>query len=97
MFDGDAINRCELFDESDLDLALARFDDLSAATPRSVNAATRTTEQFVRCFAANDWDALTEILAGTSPWMIAAAWWAPESGAAEMLKSRTCGHSTTLD
>ncbi|TPG32059.1 BTAD domain-containing putative transcriptional regulator [Mycolicibacterium hodleri] len=61
-FDGDAISRCELFDESDLDLALARFDELSAATPRPVNAAARTTERFVRCFATGDWDALTETL-----------------------------------
>ena len=28
-FDGDLINRCELFDEADLDAALARFDELS--------------------------------------------------------------------
>jgi hypothetical protein len=27
--DGDLINRCELFDEADLDAALARFDELS--------------------------------------------------------------------
>ena len=28
--DGDLINRCELFDEADLDAALARFDELSS-------------------------------------------------------------------
>ena len=27
--DGDLVNRCELFDEADLDAALARFDELS--------------------------------------------------------------------
>ena len=36
---GDLINRCELFDEADLDAALARFDELdrprrSLRTPR---------------------------------------------------------------
>ena len=30
-FEGDLINRCEIFDEADLDAALARFDELSAA------------------------------------------------------------------
>ncbi len=29
MFHDDRINRCELFDEADLDTALARFDELS--------------------------------------------------------------------
>jgi hypothetical protein len=28
--DGDSVNRCELFDEDDLDAALARFDELTA-------------------------------------------------------------------
>ena len=32
--DGDLINRCELFDEADIDAALARFDELSRPTPR---------------------------------------------------------------
>jgi hypothetical protein len=27
--DGDLINRCEIFDEADIDAALARFDELS--------------------------------------------------------------------
>ena len=40
-FEGDAINRCEIFDEADLDAALARFDELSAPTPQLENAATR--------------------------------------------------------
>ena len=32
--EGDLINRCELFDETDLDAALARFDELDrSASP----------------------------------------------------------------
>ena len=31
--DGDLINRCEMFDEADLDAALARFDELSRPAP----------------------------------------------------------------
>ena len=39
--DGDLINRIELFDEADLDAALARFDELSRPAPRLENAASR--------------------------------------------------------
>ena len=31
--EGDLINRCEMFDEADLDAALARFDELSPPMP----------------------------------------------------------------
>ena len=44
--DGDLINRCEMFDEADLDAALARFDELSRPAPRLENAASRVTERF---------------------------------------------------
>ena len=39
--EGDLINRCELFDETDLEAALARFDELNPPAPRLENAATR--------------------------------------------------------
>jgi hypothetical protein len=32
--DGDMFSRCEMFDEDDLDAALARFDELSRSTPQ---------------------------------------------------------------
>ena len=35
------ISRCELFDEADLDAALARFDELSRPAPRLENAASQ--------------------------------------------------------
>ena len=44
--DGDLINRCELFDEADLDAALARFDELHPPAPRLENAASRADERF---------------------------------------------------
>ena len=31
--EGDRISRCEIFDEADLDAALARFDELSPPMP----------------------------------------------------------------
>ena len=47
--DGDLINRCELFDEADLDAALARFDELDrrrrdwkTRQPEWANASRRT-------------------------------------------------------
>ena len=61
--EGDLINRIELFDEADLDAALARFDELGRPTSQLENAATRVDERFLACFATHTWDALTEILA----------------------------------
>ena len=51
------ISRCELFDEADLDAALARFDELSRPAPRLENAASQAYERFMAYFAARDWDA----------------------------------------
>ena len=61
--EGDLINRCELFDEADLDAALARFDELSRPAPQLENAASQVNERFLAYFAARDWDAMAEILA----------------------------------
>ena len=61
--EGELVNRCEVFDEADLDAALARFDELSRPAPRLENAASRVDERFVACFAARDWDAMAEMLA----------------------------------
>ena len=55
--EGDLINRCEMFDEADLDAALARFDELSRPAPRLENAASRVYERIRTYFAARDWDA----------------------------------------
>ena len=62
-FDGDLLSRYELFDEADLDTALARFDQLSRPASRLENAATRVWERLWVHFAARDWDATTEVLA----------------------------------
>ena len=61
--DGDFINRCEVFDEADLDTALARFDQLSQPAPRLENAASQAVGRYVAHFAARDWDALAKVLA----------------------------------
>ena len=45
--EGDLINRCEMFDEADLDAALARFDELSRPAPRLENAASQVDERFL--------------------------------------------------
>ena len=44
--EGDLINRSELFDETDLDAALARFDELSRPAPQLENAASQVDERF---------------------------------------------------
>ena len=64
---GDRINYCEIFDEADLEAALARFDQLHPQAPRLENAATQLGERQLAHFAARDWDAMTEILADDAP------------------------------
>ena len=60
--DGNLINRCEMFDESDLDVALARFDELHPRMPRLENAAGRIFARYFACFSARDWAAMAELL-----------------------------------
>ena len=61
--DGEFFSGCELFDEQDIDTALARFDELDRPRPRLENAASQAYERFQACFAAGDWGALTESMA----------------------------------
>ncbi len=63
MVEGDMVSRCEVFDEADLDAAIARFEQLSQPTRRLENAASRLTERLNAHFAARDWDAMTETMA----------------------------------
>ena len=62
MFDGDLLSRYELFDEADLDAALARFEELHPQAQRLENAASQVEQRFLTYFAARDWDAYAEIL-----------------------------------
>jgi len=64
--EGDLISRCEIFDEADLDAALARFEELQAQAPRLENKASRLTERFLSHFAARSWDAIAEMMADNS-------------------------------
>src|SRR3984957_6009932 len=61
--DGDMVNRSELFDETDVDAALARFDQLSRSAPRLENAASQAIDRYMAYFTARDWDALANVLA----------------------------------
>ena len=60
--EGDMFNRCEVFDETDLDAAVARFDELNLSAPRLENAATRVYEHLLAYYATRDWAAITEIV-----------------------------------
>ena len=60
---GDMVNRCEVFDEADLDTAIERFDQLTRPAPRLENTASRANARFVACANAHDWDAIASILA----------------------------------
>ncbi|MGZ7036531.1 MAG: BTAD domain-containing putative transcriptional regulator, partial [Ilumatobacteraceae bacterium] len=61
--EGDRINRCEIFDEDDLDAALAHFEELQPPTPRLENMASQVDKRFWEYFAARDWTALATALA----------------------------------
>jgi hypothetical protein len=60
------LSRVEVFDEADLDAALARFEELHRPTQGLENAATQVTERFLAHFAARNWMAVAEILADDS-------------------------------
>ena len=62
--DGDVLSRVEVFDEADIDAALARFDELSRPAPLLENAATRTWAQLADAFNRHD---VAAFLALTSP------------------------------
>jgi hypothetical protein len=61
--EGDLISRCEIFDETDVDAALARFEELQPQAPRLENAAGRMVERYQACFSAHDWTAMADLLA----------------------------------
>ena len=61
--EGDLVSRAELFDEADLDAAIAKFEQLSCPARRLENTASQIGERFVAYFAAGDWDAMATILA----------------------------------
>ena len=63
MVEGNMISRCEFFDEGDLELAIARFEELSRPQLRIANTASKAYERFQACFAARDWDAMSDLLA----------------------------------
>ena len=69
--EGDLISRCEVFDEADLDAALARFEQLSRPAPRLENAASQVAERYLAHFAARDWDAMRRSWPTTFPPTIA--------------------------
>jgi len=62
-FDGEKISRCEVFDEADLEAALARFDELNRQVPQLENAATRTWWRLVETFNSRDLNGLIALSA----------------------------------
>ena len=61
MLEGDLINHFELFDDVDLEAALATFDELSRPAPRLDNAASRVYERLWHLFETGDWRAVADI------------------------------------
>lgn len=63
LIEGDRLKRYELFDETDADAALSRFDELAPSTPRLENSASRAHHRIQACFANHDWDAAGDLMA----------------------------------
>ena len=59
----DRLSRCELFDEAELDAAIAKFDELSRPAPRLENSASQVYDRLNGYFAARDWPAAAESMA----------------------------------
>jgi hypothetical protein len=62
MVDGEKISRAEVFDEEDVDAAIARFEYLSLPAPRLENTASRMYKRFNTYLAVRDWDAMSEMV-----------------------------------
>jgi hypothetical protein len=60
--DGDLFNRYEMFDETDLEAALARFDELSRPTQVLENAATRVHARMMDAFNRRDLDSFLAVV-----------------------------------
>ncbi len=93
--DGDLLSRVEIFDDTDIDAALARFDELSRPAPALENAASQVAERFNTCFVAEIGTRWRRHLLSTISRTIAVGWWARESVPVETLKLRTCRQSQT--
>ena len=61
--DGEMVSRMEVFDEGDIDAALAKFEELSRPAPRLENSATRAWGRLFSYIAAGDWHAVTQATA----------------------------------
>ena len=60
--DGGLINRGEIFEEADLDTALAQFDEMHTQNRRLETAASQVIEHFWAEFAVRDWDAVSALI-----------------------------------
>jgi hypothetical protein len=60
---GDQIDRLEIFEEADMEAALAKFEQLVRPAPQLENAASRADERFRALFAARDWEATADLMA----------------------------------
>lgn len=61
--EGDRVGRCELFDEAEVNLAIARFDELERQTSRLRNMASSSTERYWDRMGAEDWATVSAMMA----------------------------------
>ena len=94
--DGDMVNRCEVFDEADLDAALAKFEELSrrhrgwkTRQAKWVTASWRISRRAIGTPWQRSWPM-------ASPMTIAVGWWMRESDMVETPRSQTCVPSPSV-
>lgn len=63
MIGGERFSRSEIFDEDDVDAALARFEELHLQARPLENAAIHVHQTFFECFAERDWATMSEMCA----------------------------------
>lgn len=61
--EGDRLIGLEIFDDADLENALAYLEALRPRSRRLENAASQLTERYWKCFSDRDWDAMADLLA----------------------------------
>ena len=87
--------RLEVYEEDDVDAALARFEELRPQARRLENAASQAVERYLAHFAARDWDALAKVLADDISTDDRRRVVNAGSDTVEMPRSQTCGRPPT--
>ncbi|WP_081282506.1 BTAD domain-containing putative transcriptional regulator [Mycobacterium asiaticum] len=102
IIDGDRVKHLEIFDEADLDVALATFDQVDHGVRSLTNAASMAIDRFLTHFRHRDWTAIGEMLTDDSfiddrHDLMNSGLWAGRDAVIANLKALAEGAPTTTD